>query len=127
TERVYRSKLPPIAPDVPLVVLVNDLSASASEIVAGSLQDLDRAVILGTTTFGKGLVQIIKPLPYNTSIKLTTSKYYTPSGRSIQSIDYGMHDGSDRKSTRLNSSHVKISYAVFCLKKKKDNKTDKRH
>ena len=94
TERVYRSKLPPIAPDVPLVVLVNDLSASASEIVAGSLQDLDRAVILGTTTFGKGLVQIIKPLPYNTSIKLTTSKYYTPSGRSIQSIDYGMHDGS---------------------------------
>ncbi|MEX0600283.1 MAG: S41 family peptidase [Rhodothermales bacterium] len=93
TERVYRSKLPPVAPDLPLAVLVNDLTASASEIVAGAFQDLDRAVIVGTTSFGKGLVQIIKPLPYNTSLKLTTSKYYTPSGRSIQSIDYGRHDG----------------------------------
>lgn len=96
TERVYRSKLPPIVPDVPLVVLVNDLTASASEIVAGAMQDLDRAVVLGTTTFGKGLVQIIRPLPYNTSLKLTTSKYFTPSGRSIQAIDYGMHDGNER-------------------------------
>lgn len=96
TERVYRSKLPPVVPELPLVVLVNELSASASEIVAGAMQDLDRAVILGETTFGKGLVQIIKPLPYNTSIKLTTSKYYTPSGRSIQAVDYGEHDGNER-------------------------------
>src|SRR5690606_5624580 len=93
TERVYRGRLPPLLPDIPVVVLVNGLSASASEIVAGAIQDLDRGAVVGEPTFGKGLVQIIKPLPYNTSLKMTASKYYTPSGRSIQSIDYGDHDG----------------------------------
>ena len=93
TERAYRSKKPPLLPETPIVILINELSASASEIVAGAMQDLDRGLVVGTTSFGKGLVQIVKPLPYNTSLKLTTSRYYTPSGRSIQAIDYSRHDG----------------------------------
>lgn len=84
----------PVFFDGPLIVLQNGGSASSSEIVAGALQDLDRAVILGDRSFGKGLVQIVRPLSYNVSLKLTVSRYYTPSGRSIQSMQY-LHDGRD--------------------------------
>ncbi len=94
SERVYKSTVNPLAPDVPLVILINGISASASEIVAGAIQDLDRGVVLGTSSYGKGLVQIVKPLPYNTSLKMTTSQYFIPSGRSIQAIDYKHHDGN---------------------------------
>jgi len=82
--------------DIPLVVLVDDGSASASEIVSGSLQDLDRAVIVGTKSYGKGLVQQTRKMPYNTMVKLTVAKYYTPSGRCIQKLDYSTKKASER-------------------------------
>jgi carboxyl-terminal processing protease len=88
----YRSVEEPILPAVPLVVLTNETSASASEIVAGGLQDLDRALIVGQRTFGKGLVQTIVPLNYGAQLKITTARYYTPSGRCIQEIDYQRRD-----------------------------------
>ena len=84
----YKTKVEPIDSVMPVVVLVSDNTASASEITSGALQDLDRAVILGTRTYGKGLVQISVDLPYNGSLKLTSDKYYIPSGRCIQAINY---------------------------------------
>lgn len=92
----YKTQNEPVDTQIPLAILVNGSTASASEIVSGSLQDLDRAVIIGTRTFGKGLVQTIRPLPYNGTLKVTTSKYYIPSGRCIQAIDYAKKnaDGS---------------------------------
>jgi carboxyl-terminal processing protease len=86
--RTYRTRLEPVDTVMPLVVLVNGETASASEITAGALQDLDRAVIIGTRTYGKGLVQVPLDMPYNTNLKVTTSKYYIPSGRCIQAINY---------------------------------------
>lgn len=84
----YLTRSSAIDKEIPVVVLVNGFSASASEIVSGSFQDLDRAVIVGKKTFGKGLVQNVVPLSYNTSLKVTVSKYYIPSGRCVQNIDY---------------------------------------
>lgn len=88
----FRTTQKAFAPNIPLVVLIDFSSASASEIVAGSLQDLDRAVIIGERSFGKGLVQTVVPLVYNAQMKVTESKYYIPSGRCIQAIDYSHRD-----------------------------------
>ena len=95
-EQVYKTTTDPIDLEIPIVVLVDSGSASASEIVSGALQDLDRATIIGTRTYGKGLVQSIRPLPYDGQLKVTTAKYYTPSGRCVQAIDYSHRneDGS---------------------------------
>ena len=92
----FKTTNEPIDTEIPLAVLVNGITASASEILSGSLQDLDRAVIIGTRTYGKGLVQTTRQLPYNGTLKVTTSKYYIPSGRCIQAIDYAKKnaDGS---------------------------------
>ncbi|MDR1682233.1 MAG: S41 family peptidase [Candidatus Symbiothrix sp.] len=97
-DRLYHATKEPVEPDLPLLVLVNDHSASASEILAGTIQDLDRGVIVGSRTFGKGLVQATRPLPYSGKLKLTTAKYYIPSGRSIQAIDYAHRDENGRVS-----------------------------
>lgn len=93
---LFKTANEPIDTEIPLAVLVNGNTASASEILSGSMQDMDRAVIIGTRTFGKGLVQTTRPLPYNGTLKVTTSKYYIPSGRCIQAIDYAKKnaDGS---------------------------------
>jgi len=94
--QTYKTSSDPVDLQIPLVVLVDSGSASSSEIVSGALQDLDRATIIGTRTYGKGLVQSIRPLPYDGQLKVTTAKYYTPSGRCVQAIDYSHRneDGS---------------------------------
>ena len=95
-DHAYRTTNEPIDLEIPLTVLVDGGTASAAEILSGSLQDLDRAVIIGNRTFGKGLVQTLRDLPYNSSMKITTAKYYIPSGRCVQAIDYSRRnaDGS---------------------------------
>jgi carboxyl-terminal processing protease len=95
-DKTYATLNSPVDLDIPLAVLINRSSASASEIVSGSIQDLDRGVIIGQRSFGKGLVQTTRPLSYNTQLKITTSKYYIPSGRCIQAKDYANRneDGS---------------------------------
>lgn len=87
-DREYRTAQNPVDVNIPLVVLTSRSSASASEIVAGAIQDLDRGLVVGQRSYGKGLVQTTRPLPYNAKLKVTTARYYTPSGRCIQAIDY---------------------------------------
>ena len=96
-KEVYKTAYQPIDTDIPLLVLVNGSSASASEIVSGALQDEDRAVIMGERTYGKGLVQTTAQLPYGGQLKVTIAKYYTPSGRCIQEINYTTKDGEQSK------------------------------
>ena len=97
----------PVMFNKPVVILINEGSASASEVLAGTLQDLDRGLIVGQQSFGKGLVQVVKPLPYNTSLKITVARYYIPSGRSIQSIQY-THQG--RNSVIMNADSSKREF-----------------
>lgn len=110
-ERTYKTTSMPIDTEIPLVVLVNESSASSSEVLAGAFQDLDRAVILGSRTFGKGLVQTIRNLPYGASMKITTAKYYTPSGRCVQAIDYTAHDAAG-EGNRIPDSLTSVFYTA---------------
>lgn len=106
-DRSYRTQYQPIDTLMPIVVLIDTGSASASEIVAGSLQDLDQAVIIGNRSFGKGLVQTPRDLPYGGNIKITTSKYYIPSGRCIQALDYS-HRNPDGSVARVPDSLTQV-------------------
>ncbi|WP_321425413.1 S41 family peptidase [uncultured Bacteroides sp.] len=110
-DRAYKTTRDPIDPDIPITVLVNNGSASASEILAGAFQDLDRAVIMGTRTFGKGLVQTTRNLPYGGSLKLTTAKYYIPSGRCVQALDY-KHRNEDGSVGRVPDSLTTVFHTA---------------
>lgn len=115
SKQEFYSRMTPQFGDLPLVVLVDENSASASEIVAGTIQDLDRGIIVGNKTFGKGLVQTVIPLPYNASLKLTTARYYTPSGRCIQKPDYlsNVRDVLKTKSDTIKVFYTKRNRLVY--------------
>ena len=108
SERTYKTTVDPVDTEIPLAVLIDGGSASASEITAGALQDLDRAVIIGSRSFGKGLVQSTRSLPYDGMLKVTIAKYYIPSGRLIQEVDYGNRndDGTYKKTTTDSTARV---------------------
>lgn len=105
-DKVYKATAMPIDTEIPIVVLIDEMSASASEIVSGALQDHDRAVIIGNRSFGKGLVQQVRPLSYNSKLKVTVAKYYTPSGRCIQKLDYS-HKDEDGKVNAIPDSLIR--------------------
>ena len=102
-ERVYKTTRSPLFPDIPLAILIDGATASASEILAGAVQDLDRGVLVGSRSFGKGLVQTTRPLPFSGVLKVTVAKYYTPSGRLIQALDYA-HRNEDGSVSRIPDS-----------------------
>lgn len=107
----YKTLREPLDTDIPIAVLVNSGTASSSEILSGSLQDLDRAVIVGNRTYGKGLVQVPRSLPYGGSLKITTSKYYIPSGRCVQAIDYA-HRNEDGSVARIPDSLTTVFHTA---------------
>ena len=110
-DRTYRTALDPIDSVIPLVVLINGNSASSAEIVSGALQDMDRAVLIGNRSFGKGLVQTPRELPYDGQVKITTSKYYIPSGRCIQQLDYS-HRNADGTVSAIPDSLTSVFYTA---------------
>jgi carboxyl-terminal processing protease len=117
SEKDYFAQEEPLVGKEKLVVLINGGSASASEIVAGAIQDHDRGIILGTQSFGKGLVQTITPLSFNTSLKVTTARYYTPSGRCIQKVDYSKNNSvipypDSLKTDSFNTDNKRVVYSA---------------
>jgi len=110
-EKIYKTTRQPVDVDIPLAVLINENTASSSEIVAGALQDMDRAIIVGNRSFGKGLVQSSRPLPYNGLLKVTVARYYIPSGRLIQAIDYSHRDENGRV-TRIPDSLTNVYHTM---------------
>lgn len=110
-DRIYRTSIEPVDTAIPLAVMINGNSASSAEIVAGALQDMDRAVLIGQRSFGKGLVQAPRDLPYNANLKVTISKYYIPSGRCIQHIDY-THRNPDGSARYIPDSLTSVFYTV---------------
>ncbi|MBP6230097.1 MAG: S41 family peptidase [Paludibacteraceae bacterium] len=116
SERSYKTSFEPLYPTIPLIVMVNENSASAAEIVAGAMQDLDRAVVIGRETYGKGMIQSLYALPYNTNIKITIAKYYTPSGRCVQSnkhIARMANDSLTNTFTTKNGRIVKDGHGIL--------------
>ena len=107
SEKIYKTQRNPVMPDIPMAVLIDGGSASAAEITAGALQDLDRAVLVGSRSFGKGLVQGTRPLPFNGLLKVTQAKYYIPSGRLIQALDYS-HRNPDGSVARVPDSLTNV-------------------
>ncbi|MDE6011030.1 MAG: S41 family peptidase [Muribaculaceae bacterium] len=111
SEKIYKTQQTPVMPDIPMAVLIDGGSASAAEITAGALQDLDRAVLVGSRSFGKGLVQGTRPLPYNALLKVTQAKYYIPSGRLIQALDYS-HRNPDGSVARVPDSLTNVFHTL---------------
>ncbi len=110
-EKIYKTTRTPIFPDIPMAVLIDGATASASEITAGALQDLDRAVLVGSRSYGKGLVQSTRPLPYSGVLKITVGKYYIPSGRLIQALDWS-HRNPDGSAARVPDSLTNVYYTA---------------
>lgn len=115
TNQRYGTEQPPLLPDLPLVVLQNTGSASSSEIVSGAIQDYDRGIIMGQRSFGKGLVQIIRPVSYGMALKITTSKYFTPSGRYIQSVDYQQQEDGEEEADTPEAFTTQAGRTVYQL------------